>query len=320
MADVMAARLNRRQALHGGISVTTATLLGASTLTACSSDSDSPAPTPAPTPAPAPAPAPAAAPKLGFAAVAKNRNDLVTVPEGYTVEVIAPWGDPVGLSGELPAFAWDASNSAADQALQMGMHHDGIHYFAQNGSGSGLLVMNHEYVDDGLLHADGVATWSAEKVRKSQAAHGVSVIEVEQQGSRWQVVRPSPWARRITATTPMAVGGPAAGHPLLRTAADPAGQQDCQLVLQLGFGGQIFFLDRQLQCKTQCRHAAWNDRNLVHRLTGRHVFGNQGMTGFVKGNAAFFLGPKDAVFLLGSGHDPIDSRFEIGHRHRFRTH
>jgi secreted PhoX family phosphatase len=166
-----------------------------------------------------------ALPLLGFKSVPVSTADTVTVPEGYTVEVIAPWGDPVGLSGELPAFRFDAGNSAAEQAAQMGMHHDGIHYFAQNGSSSGLLVMNHEYVDDGLLHPDGVATWSAEKVRKSQAAHGVSVIEVEQQGGRWQVVRPSPWARRITATTPMAVGGPAAGHPLLRTAADPAGQR-----------------------------------------------------------------------------------------------
>ena len=42
--------------------------------------------------------------------------------------------------------------------------------------------MNHEYTDDGLLHPDGMKTWSAEKVRKAQAAHGVSVIEVELQG------------------------------------------------------------------------------------------------------------------------------------------
>ena len=36
----------------------------------------------------------------------------------------------------------------------------------------GLLAINHEYTDDGLLHADGMRTWTAEKVRKSQAAHG----------------------------------------------------------------------------------------------------------------------------------------------------
>ena len=45
------------------------------------------------------------------------------------------------------------------------------------GSRRGLLVMNHEYTDDGLLHATGLADWSAEKVRKAQAAHGVSVTD-----------------------------------------------------------------------------------------------------------------------------------------------
>ena len=39
----------------------------------------------------------------------------------------------------------------------------------------GLLVMNHEYTDDGLLHVGGMVPWTADKVRKSQAAHGVSV-------------------------------------------------------------------------------------------------------------------------------------------------
>jgi secreted PhoX family phosphatase len=160
---------------------------------------------------------------LGFKSVPVSSDDALKVPEGYAVQVIAPWGDPVGLSGENPAFKPDGSNSAAEQAAQLGMHHDGIHYFAQEGSTAGLLVMNHEYTDDGLLHADGMKTWTRDKVRKAQAAHGVSVIEVRQANNRWEVVRPSPWARRITATTPMAFGGPAAGHALLRTAADASG-------------------------------------------------------------------------------------------------
>ncbi len=162
-------------------------------------------------------------PLLGFKSVPLSTADAVSVPEGYTAQVIAAWGEPVGLSGELPAFKFDAGNSAAEQAAQLGMHHDGIHYFAQDGSNAGLLVMNHEYVDDGLLQADGLKTWTADKVRKSQAAHGVSVIEVEFKDGRWQQVRPSPWARRITATTPTRVSGPAAGHALLKTAADPSG-------------------------------------------------------------------------------------------------
>ena len=164
-------------------------------------------------------------PLLGFKNVPIGNADTVVVPEGYSVQVIARWGDAVGLSGEMPAFKTDASNSAAEQEAQLGMHHDGIHYFAQNGSQSGLLVMNHEYTDDGLLHPDGMKTWTAAKVRKAQAAHGVSVIEVAQKAGRWELLQPSPWARRITANTPMAVSGPAAGHPLMKTAADGAGRR-----------------------------------------------------------------------------------------------
>ena len=171
------------------------------------------------------APASGSGPLLGFKPVPIGNADTVVVPEGYRVQVIAPWGDPVGLSGENAAFKPDAGNSAAEQEVQFGMHHDGIHYYPLEGSRRGLLVMNHEYVDDGLLHTDGMATWTAEKVRKAQAAHGVSICEVAEQDGRWVVERPSPWARRITARTPMAISGPAAGHPLMRTAADPAGRR-----------------------------------------------------------------------------------------------
>jgi hypothetical protein len=162
---------------------------------------------------------------LGFKGVPVSSADSVVVPEGYVAEVIAPWGDPVGLAGRMPAFKHDASNSASEQEAQLGMHHDGIHYFPLDGSQLGLLAMNHEYTDDGLLHPDGMKTWSAEKVRKAQAAHGVSVIEVALKDGRWQMAQPSAFARRITANTPMAVGGPAAGHALLQTAADPTGRR-----------------------------------------------------------------------------------------------
>jgi secreted PhoX family phosphatase len=167
----------------------------------------------------------AAAPLLGFQGVAVSGADAVTVPAGYAAQVIARWGEPVGMAGASPSFQWDASNSAAEQAVQLGMHHDGMHFYPLDGGRSGLLVMNHEYVDEGLLFTDGMANWSAEKVRKAQAAHGVSVIEVRELNGRWDMVRPSRWARRITASTPCVISGPAAGHALLRTAADPEGRR-----------------------------------------------------------------------------------------------
>ncbi len=184
-------------------------------------------------------PSAATAPRLGFASIPTSTADTITVPPGYVARAIAAWGEPIGVAGQMPAFRFDASNSAADQAVQMGMHHDGLHFYplADDGSGPaspstsgagntrGLLAMNHEYTDEGLLHPDGLGEGSAEKVRKSQNAHGLGVVEVALRDGQWQMVRPSRYARRVTLSSPFAVGGPAAGHRLMRTAADPQGQR-----------------------------------------------------------------------------------------------
>ncbi|MFZ9298671.1 MAG: PhoX family protein [Hylemonella sp.] len=164
-------------------------------------------------------------PKLGFKAIPASSADKLVVPDGYSAQVLAPWGEPIGVTGAaMPPLKEDASSSAAEQALQMGMHHDGMHYYPLDGERRGLLVMNHEYTDDGLLHKDGMKPWTAEKVKKAQAAHGIAVIEIEQKNGHWHLVRPSRYARRITANTPFALGGPAAGHAMMKTAADPAGR------------------------------------------------------------------------------------------------
>lgn len=195
----------RRIVLLGGSGAALATLFGPAALSGCAGQ------------------VPARS-RLGFAGIPPSRADAVVVPAGYVAQVFAAWGEPVGIAGAMPAWREDASNSAAEQALQLGMHHDGLQFHPLDGrSDRGLLVMNHEYVDDGLLHPDGLKTWSAGKVAKSQAAHGISVLEIALQDGRWTIVRPSRYARRLTASTPFALGGPAAGHPLMRTAADPAG-------------------------------------------------------------------------------------------------
>lgn len=175
---------------------------------------------------------------LGFAPVPPSAGDRVVVPEGYTAQVIARWGEPVGIAGAMPDWRPDAATTAAEQALQLGMHHDGLQFVPLDGGSSrrGLLVVNHEYTDEGLLHAVGAAA-GTERVRKSQAAHGMSVVEVERGGDgAWRLVRPSAYARRITATTPVDLSGPAAGHPLLRTAADPGGRRVLGTMANCGLG------------------------------------------------------------------------------------
>ena len=199
----------RRRALQGGLAVFVASLLPSALVGGCAS------------------PMGRAQPLLGFAPIPPSAEDRVVVAAGHRAQVLVAWGDPVGAMAGAPAFRRDAANSAADQALQAGMHHDAIEYFdlpyRSGSSRRGLLAINHEYTDDGLLHPDGMRTWTAEKVRKSMAAHGVSIVEVERASEAWRVVRPSRYARRVTGSTPMRIAGPAAGHPLLRTAADAEG-------------------------------------------------------------------------------------------------
>ncbi|WP_024561213.1 PhoX family protein [Franconibacter pulveris 601] len=165
---------------------------------------------------------------LGFTSIPVSSEDTVIVPEGYIARPFYRWGDAVGLKGNLPQFKKDGSNTTEEQAAQAGMHHDGMAWFSlpQGGESAdhGLLAMNHEYIDNGMLFKDGVANWSADKARKGQNAMGVSVIEVKKNGQQWEVVRPSAFARRITVNTPMQLSGPARHNDLMKTAADSKGE------------------------------------------------------------------------------------------------
>jgi len=205
--QLIALRLSRRDVLKFGAATGLVSLLGLSQ-TACSTlakGNGSPV-------------------TLGFKSVAISAADTVVVPTGYTSQLFFAWGDPIS---DGPAYKPDASNSAAEQAVQAGMHHDGMNFFslplgAEN-SGHGLLVINHEYLDQRLLYPDAMKTWTAEKLLKAQNAVGCAIIEVKREAGQWKVVRPSKYARRITSRTPIAIGGPARGSLLMRTAADPAG-------------------------------------------------------------------------------------------------
>jgi hypothetical protein len=162
---------------------------------------------------------------LGFAEVPVSSDDTLVVPDGYQAAVLIPWGTPLSRSG--PAWSKDAANSAADQAQQVGMHHDGMHYFPlgrrDEGSRRGLLVLNHEYVDQILLNPDGATPMTQEKLAKALAAHGVTVIEIRRSHGRWGPVD-SRYNRRVTGTTPMAFSGPVtAAHPELQSNNAPMG-------------------------------------------------------------------------------------------------
>ena len=135
---------------------------------------------------------------FGFKSVSYTlANDDIQVPTGYSWSVVAAWGD--SINGQTKSISADVSDSSADQEKQFGMHHDGCAFFPVklNGSDSikGIWVTNHEYTDDGLLHAGGMEPWTSEKVKKSQAAHGVTVSMIQKsENGQWKVVN-DPLAR-----------------------------------------------------------------------------------------------------------------------------
>ena len=166
---------------------------------------------------------------LGFEPVQPNRADAVVVPRGYASEVVIRWGDPI-LPG-APEFDFDRQSARA-QAGQFGYNNDMVAFFPLPwGSGNsrlGLLAVNHEYTNPEMMFREyDPASPTREQVDIELAAHGVSVVLVERRGypsGPLRYRRFSRYNRRVTGDTVLRVSGPAAGHPLLRTAADPSGR------------------------------------------------------------------------------------------------
>ena len=158
---------------------------------------------------------------LGFEPVAANSLDTVTVPPGFSWHKVIAWGDPLRSDGE--PFDHATRGTVASQERAFGDNNDGMSAFFADGRT--VLAVNNEYVNLSIIYgnrASGLPE-NADDVRKGKAGHGVSVFEIERVDGVWRPVVDSPFNRRITADTPVEITGPARGHDLLRTAADPKG-------------------------------------------------------------------------------------------------
>ena len=169
---------------------------------------------------------------LGFKSVPVQTAedfDQVLVADGYSAQPFFSWGEPV-VPG-APAWKQDASQNWQDQLLQAGDNHDGMHFFPleDDPQNHGLLVVNHEYVND-TLHPNGKTVLDGKRplaeVLKEQAAHGLSIIEIQRDSEgQWQKVANSHYNRRLTGLTPMALSGPVAGTDALQTQSDSTGKR-----------------------------------------------------------------------------------------------
>ena len=169
----------------------------------------------------------------------------ITVAPDYEFQVLIPWGTPIDPTSGLAAYEGDPVNrpSSSEQEQMIGIGHDGMWFFPSNlprvlrtearrgrelpakarrrvlDSRSGMLCINHEFgTNFHVLGKD--EPENLEEVRRSQAAHGVSVVAIaEDWRGKWSVV-PSHYSRRITGNTEMSFSGPVAGSALLMNVAN----------------------------------------------------------------------------------------------------
>lgn len=220
-ADVLNARLSRRNLLKGGFGLAAGSFMSFG-LSGCLSSGGSSGST---------------AFSLGFDAVAKGTTDALRIPTGYTATVLYRLGDPINAL--TSAYANDGSDSADSFQYRAGDHLDGMAYFGLNAAGlakdaaavnRGLLCMNHENITQIFLHTAaevgaglGTSSRVAAQIDKEVHAHGVSVIEVVR-NANFSVNKLSAFNRRYTAASPMEIHGPAAGDDLMFTAHSTDGR------------------------------------------------------------------------------------------------
>lgn len=239
-------RLNRRSILKGGTGLTAAAFFGAVPLVACSDDDDSNATVNNDNSAAIPAQGDLTRPEtLEFTAVAHSTAATMSVAAGYKAEIVLPLGTPL-ISG-IEEWKDNREQSAESFEWRMGDNHDGMWFFGKkNGaydakaSESGLLVMNHEYVNSSELSPFGYHVIEDDKaapifqnrrlasdVRREVNCHGVAVVEMTRRddGTGYEMVLNSKYNRRITSSTVAQLAGPVAGSELVKTKFDPTGFQ-----------------------------------------------------------------------------------------------
>ncbi|MDW4498826.1 PhoX family phosphatase [Sulfitobacter sp. D35] len=172
--------------------------------------------------------------RFAFEQIAAQTDGTVHVPDGYSWDVLVRWGDP--LFSDAPEFNAETGVPVQGSDRVFGENTDGMELF--NVGGREILVVNSEYTnnDINLPHTEEGDPASADDVLLLQQLQGVSVMEIEEGDDGWSVVVDSPFNRRIHHNSPMKIVGPAAGHDLLKTEADPTGTESLGTFNNCGSG------------------------------------------------------------------------------------
>ena len=168
---------------------------------------------------------------LTFSELKRVYDEKHHIAAGYKADVLVRWGDQVTAD----ATDFDImAQSAEKQARQFGYNNDFIAYlplpYGSNSSKRGLLYANHEYPNAHIMFPGLITTeddsgkaMNKEQVEVGMCSVGASIVEVVNEGGTWRTVPGGEFGRRIDLMTEMRIAGPAAGHALMKTSADPTG-------------------------------------------------------------------------------------------------
>ncbi len=159
---------------------------------------------------------------LNFEAIPTSTSDSIVLPKGYSWNTLMSWGDPIFVNA--PKFNPNGKQDSKAQALQFGDNTDGMSVFPLSNDRA-ILAVNNEYTNYEFLFAHQGKEMTADDVAKAQAAVGITIVEIVKKNGQWTMDSAGKANRRITANTEMEVTGPAAGHDLLKTKADPTGKK-----------------------------------------------------------------------------------------------
>lgn len=159
---------------------------------------------------------------LNFEAITTSTSDSILLPKGYSSSTLMSWGDPIFANA--PQFNPNGKQDSKAQALQFGDNTDGMSVFPLS-KDRAILAVNNEYTNYEYLFAHHGKAMTADDVAKAQAAVGITIVEIVRKNGQWTMDPTGKANRRITANTEMEVTGPAAGHDLLKTKADPTGKK-----------------------------------------------------------------------------------------------
>lgn len=162
---------------------------------------------------------------LAFGPIAGGAEDEIRIPDGYTWETIARWGDRVklGVSGFNPSDL-----DPAEQRRQVGYNCGYLGWVDYQPTLGGIVCIGHNGTNPELMFPD----YSPDRSTLQQtdyelAALGVTVFQAPPRRSsvapKYWFYEASNYNERLHGESSLTMTGPVTGHPLLITSSDTSG-------------------------------------------------------------------------------------------------